>query len=99
MTGTVAVLFTAEWCPFCQRFKSLFDSALDQNGLMKAIADMSDLENPLWELFDVGVVPTVVVFNDGEPVLRKDGVLGRGLPAEVMIEVVRKMEAARGARS
>lgn len=99
MSGTVAVLFTAEWCPFCQGFQPLFDSDLDQNGLTKAVADLSDLENPLWELFDVGVVPTIVVFKDGEPVLRKDGVLGRGLPADVMIEVVRKMEEARAVRS
>ena len=98
-TGTVAVLFTTEWCPFCQRFKPLFESALDQNGMTKTFVDLSDLENPLWEVFDVGVVPTVVVFKDGDPVLRKDGVLGRGLPADVMIEVVRKIEATRVVRS
>ena len=55
---------------------------------------MSDLENPLWEIFDISVVPTVVVFKDGEPVVRKDGVLGRGLPADAMTEVIQRMEAA-----
>lgn len=94
-TGTIAVLFTADWCPFCRRFNSIFESALDYKHLTKAIVDLTNLENSLWETFDIGVVPTVVVFKDGNPVLRKDGVLGRGLPADVMIEIIQKMEATR----
>lgn len=67
--------------------------------MTKAVVDLTDLENPLWETFDILVVPTVVVFNDGETALRKDGVLGRGLPADVMIEVIQKMETTRVAKS
>lgn len=94
-TGTLAVLFAAEWCPFCRRFSPVFESALDQKGMPRAVADLSDLENPLWETFDIDVVPTVMVFKEGEVVYRKDGVLGQGLTEDVMSEVVERTQITR----
>ena len=93
--GTMTVLFAAEWCPFCQRFSPVFESALAEKGAPRALADLSDLENPLWETFDVQVVPTVMIFKEGEMVYRKDGVLGEGLPNGTMDEVVRLLPAGR----
>ena len=93
--GTLAVLFAAEWCPFCQRFGPIFESALAQKSAPGALADLSDLENPLWEIFDIQVVPTVLVFKDGEPVYRKNGVLGQGLPSNAMDEVVKLLPKGR----
>jgi thioredoxin 1 len=90
-TGTLAVLFAAEWCPFCRRFSPIFDSALAKNGMTGALADLNDEENPLWETFDVQVVPTVMIFKDGELVYRKDGTLGQGLPDRAMDEVVSRL--------
>ncbi len=58
-----------------------------------ALADLSDLENPLWEEFGIDVVPSVMVFKEGELVYRKDGVLGRGLPDNAMDEVLLKLPA------
>ena len=88
--GTLAVLFAAEWCPFCGRFSPIFESALSEK-LPGALADLSDLENPLWEQFGIDVVPTVMLFKDGELVYRKDGILGRGLADDVMGEVRSKL--------
>lgn len=98
-SGTLVVLFAAEWCPFCSRFSPIFDSVLAENGMPGALADLSDLENPLWETFDVDVVPTVMVFKEGEVVYRKDGILGRGLPDNVMDEVVLQLPTGRKATS
>jgi thioredoxin 1 len=89
--GTLAVLFAAEWCPFCRRFSPAFDSALAKSGVTGALADLSDEENPLWEAFGVQVVPTVMVFRDGKMVYRKDGTLGRGLPESAMDEVITQL--------
>jgi thioredoxin-like negative regulator of GroEL len=58
---------------------------------------MSDLESPLWDTFDVRIVPTVVVFKEGRPIFRSDGVLGRGLPTEVMDEVVHEVSVGQPA--
>ncbi|MCA1814722.1 MAG: thioredoxin family protein [Halobacteriales archaeon] len=77
--GRVAVLFTADWCPHCRRFEPEFAAA---QGLPLARADISDEEGDArWEQFGIQVVPTIIVFDDGKPVARLDGVLGRGISA------------------
>jgi thioredoxin 1 len=93
--GTVAVLFEAEWCPFCRRFSPVFESTLAQKGAPRAVADLSDLENPLWETFDVDVIPTVMVFKEGEVVYRKNGILSQGLTEDVMSEVIEQTQTTR----
>jgi thiol-disulfide isomerase/thioredoxin len=90
----LAVLFAAEWCPFCRRFNPIFKSALAEKTMPGAIADLSDLDNPLWEIFDIQVVPTVMVFRNGELIFRKDGRLGQGLPDNAMNEVVTYLKTA-----
>lgn len=94
-TGTVVALFTAQWCPFCREFAPVFESAREESGVTKAIVELGDLENPLWETFEIQVVPTIIVFRDGAQILRKDGLLGRGLPSDVMGKVAREIAAAR----
>ena len=77
--GLWAVAFLADWCPFCRAFAPKFE-ALGGTGSAKVVmADLTSEETPLWERFSIEVVPTVIVFRDGTPVLRKDGQLGRGL--------------------
>jgi thiol-disulfide isomerase/thioredoxin len=90
-TGTLAVLFEAEWCPFCRRFSPVFDSALAKNGMTGARVDLSDEENLLWETFSMEVVPTVMIFKKGELVYRRDGALGQGLPDSVMDDVISRL--------
>jgi len=87
-SGTVIVLFTTTWCPFCRNFDPIFHSAPASDAYSKAFVDLSDLNNPLWETFQIQVVPTLVVFRNGDPVLRRDGILGRGLSQKDMNEVV-----------
>jgi len=75
--GPWAVAFLAEWCPFCRSFGPEF-AQLGRTGNL-AVADLTDYGSPLWEEFAVDVVPTVIVFRDGEPIFRADGTLGEGL--------------------
>ncbi len=74
--GLWAVAFLADWCPFCHRFRPEFERVSE--GAL-AVVDLSDVESPLWDRFGVEVVPTVLVFRDGDVVLRADGRAGRGL--------------------
>jgi thiol-disulfide isomerase/thioredoxin len=75
--GTWAVAFLAEWCPFCHAFAPEF--ARLGNGSNLAVGDLTDYDGPLWDVFGIEVVPTVLVFRDGEIVYRANGVLGEGL--------------------
>ncbi|MGD0718950.1 MAG: thioredoxin family protein [Thermoplasmata archaeon] len=85
--GDWGVCFLAEWCPFCidylRRFKKL-DGAAD---FPIAVADVTDLESPLWEIFRLDVVPTLVAFRGGTAIWRKDGVHMVGLREEDLGEL------------
>jgi thioredoxin 1 len=94
--GTVAVLFTASWCPFCRRFEPRFASLEGRVGGALAVADLTDEENPLWETYRIEVVPVVVGFVDGRPAWRFDSPLGVGLGEKDLDEVRAKLGAAPG---
>ena len=92
-TGPIAVLFQAEWCPFCRQFTPIFESYLSQAKLPFAIVDLSDLSNPLWEVFEIDVVPSVLLFNGGRLIQRNDGVLGQGLKEPAIGEIISKLKS------
>jgi len=79
-TDEVFVLFYASWCPFCQMFLPFFEEYARKNGRDKFLrVKIDDENNPLWEKYNVTVVPTVVFFK-GEKVQRRlNGILGVGL--------------------
>jgi thioredoxin 1 len=77
--GRYLVCFVATWCPFCRAFEPRFSARGSRLGATGAFADVSDEESPLWERFHLDAIPTLVAFEDGAPVGRIDGVLGRGL--------------------
>ncbi|TLZ67582.1 MAG: thioredoxin family protein [Methanobacteriota archaeon] len=73
------VMFTTTWCPFCRRFKPKFVEVATKADVRSVIAYIDDWENPLWDEYTIDVVPTLILFEGGKPVYRRDGVLGRGL--------------------
>lgn len=74
------VLFHSSWCPFCRRFKPVFDSvAADQGAWEPLEVLLEEDENPLWNRFEIEVVPTVLFFREGQVVKRLDGRPGVGL--------------------
>jgi thioredoxin 1 len=91
--GTLAVLFLASWCPFCRRFQPAFEAAANRSGISWDYADVSDDDNILWKTFNIEIVPTVIVFKNGKPTWRRDGLLGRGLPADAIKETIDQMQS------
>ncbi|HEV8594378.1 MAG TPA: thioredoxin domain-containing protein [Thermoplasmata archaeon] len=78
------VLFWAGWCPFCRAFRPAFDRAIEGRDERFVIVRLDEDSNPLWERYEVSVVPSLAFFRDGALVTRKDGRLGKGLaPAEL----------------
>ena len=73
------VCFTTSWCPFCRRFKPRFVEAAARADARSVMVYIDDWDNPLWDEYHVDVVPTLVLFDGGKPVYRRDGVLGQGL--------------------
>ncbi len=87
-TGTWAVAFLADWCPFCRAFAPRFELLGGTGPFQVAGGDVTDEGSPLWEDFGIDVIPTVVVFREGAPGFRRNGVLGRGL-SDADLEAIR----------
>ena len=75
------VMFYADWCPFCQKFKSIFESAessiKDRQKFYESNINHDD--NPLWEKFSIEAVPTLIAFKKGKIISRRDAKMGVGL--------------------
>ena len=71
--GLYAVCFGATWCPPTRGFVPKFVARTGQVPATLAIADITDLHEPLWDTFDVKITPTLVVFQNGQTVGRFDG--------------------------
>lgn len=74
--GPVPVLFTADWCGPCRRFKPAFERRAAATERLFLSVDVSDEESPLWDTLGLRVVPTVIVFKSGEAVHKEGGFLG-----------------------
>lgn len=91
--GTIPLLFYAKWCPFCISFYPEFEKALNGKGVRWAEVDISDDDNPLWEMFSIRIVPSIIIFKDGQPIFRRDGVQGRGLSMKDIGETLQEIES------
>jgi thiol-disulfide isomerase/thioredoxin len=79
----MVVLFYASWCPFCTSFLPVFGKYAEKNSNTKFLqVRLDDLMNPLWEKYQIEVVPTVLFFKGKKNSDRLDGVLMVGLNEE-----------------
>jgi Thioredoxin len=91
--GTYAVCFGATWCRPTRRFVPKFVAQSGRLPAKLAVADITDLHDPLWDSFQIKITPTIIVFRAGSPVGRFDGRRFFGLgdsDLERMGELVRK---------
>ncbi|MFQ5968937.1 MAG: thioredoxin family protein [Nitrososphaerales archaeon] len=85
------VLFYADWCPFCAKFKPIFESYDGKLSYKIAGAKVNEDENPLWDMFKIESIPTIICFNNGEIVTRRDARRGVGLLKEDMESIVKEL--------
>ncbi len=84
------VLFYATWCPYCANFKPTFEAAkIETADKMGSIIDED--ENPLWDRFNIQAVPTMIVFQNGKIVSRRDAKKHIGLTKSDMDSIVREL--------
>jgi hypothetical protein len=72
-TGTYAVCFGATWCGPTRWFAPRFAACRATWPARLAIADITSLEDPLWDRFEIRITPTVMAFADGAVIVRIDG--------------------------
>lgn len=84
------VLFYATWCPYCANFKPTFESAkIDTAVKVGSIIDED--ENPLWDRFNIQAVPTIIAFQDGKIISRKDARKNIGLTKSDMDSIIAEL--------
>lgn len=90
LSGRTLAMFYMDTCPYCREFMETFRGAESEHADTRFITvDLSDMENPLWDTFSVDTVPTLVLFESGRPIARKDGVRGKGLTPEDLQDIMR----------
>jgi thioredoxin 1 len=71
-----------DWCPFCRNFKPIFEASANSltNSQQKFFeSNIDDDDNPLWERFSIDAVPTIIAFEKGKIISRRDAKMGIGL--------------------
>jgi len=84
------VLFYADWCTYCSNFKPTFEE-INSDKIQKKAALVNEDENPLWERFDIQMVPTMIAFQNGKILTRRDGKGGIGLTRKDMESIVKEL--------
>jgi thioredoxin 1 len=74
--GIVVVDWWAPWCPPCRVFAPIFEAASRRHPAVTFASVEVDAEPLLAERFAITAVPTLLVFREGEIVLRHAGVIG-----------------------
>ena len=89
----ILVMFRADWCPFCQKFRPVFESYEGKAKVKFAEALVNDEENPMWDRFRVEAIPTLVAFQNGKEIARRDAKRGVGLDKTILESVLKELNA------
>ena len=81
------VLFYADWCPYCANFKPIFEE-IRSDKVQKKAALVNEDENPLWDGFNIQAIPTIIAFQNGQILARRDAKRGVGLTRKDMESLI-----------
>ena len=84
------VLFYASWCPYCANFKPTFEEIHSESAQKKA-ALVDEDENPLWDRFNIQAVPSMIAFQNGNIIARRDAKKGVGLTRNDMESIIKEL--------
>jgi thioredoxin 1 len=87
--GKLVILVYATWCPFCMRFLPVFKKYAKDDGQFILAEDNNEI---VAEKYDVDIVPTVLVFENGQIIKRLDGGAGIGLTESELSEFLQDCE-------
>ena len=73
------ILFAAKWCGYCSLFLKMAKEFKPSNDAEIFLIDADDPDESLWDTYNLNLVPTLIVFQSGKQLFRKDGLSGIGL--------------------
>jgi thioredoxin 1 len=85
----VLVDFWAEWCGPCKMIAPILDQIAQEHAGKIKIAKLNVDDNPdIARRFDVMSIPTLIVFQDGQPAKRMVGAKGKGQLLEELSDFI-----------
>lgn len=84
------VLFYADWCPYCANFRPTFEE-INSDVIQKKAALVNEDENPLWDRFNIQAVPTIIAFQNGNILARRDAKKEIGLTRKGMESIINEI--------
>ena len=87
------VLFAAKWCGYCARF---LETARDFKASSDAQIFLVDADNPdesLWDIHSLRLVPTLIIFQSGKQLFRKDGLPGIGFRSSDLSDALKALSS------
>lgn len=81
----VVALIYATWCPYCLRFLPVFQRYAQSHPEFRLVQDDQEA---VADLYEIDVVPTVLVFEGEKLVRRLDGVMGIGLTEKQLTDFI-----------
>ena len=75
--------FNADWCGPCQALKPMLAEFAEAHPEIKAVSINIDDEEDLRDDYDIGSIPCLVVFKNGEEANRKVGLISQDAIAEL----------------
>ena len=85
----IIVDFWAEWCGPCKMIEPILNEIADEQAGKVKIGKLNVDENPdLARRFDVMSIPTLIVFQDGQPKKRLVGAKGKGQLLQELAEFI-----------
>jgi thioredoxin 1 len=85
--SSLLVLFYASWCPYSQRFLPTFEKHAENNE-KNFCRVLTDEIKTCKENYSIAVVPTVIFFKNGKIAKRLDGIIGKGLNENQLVEMI-----------
>ena len=87
----IFILFYAPWCPFSQRFLTVFEKC-SKDTSRQCYRMMIDEYPELCDKYQIEVYPTVLFFEQGKVAQRLDGTHGVGLSEQQFRALIRACE-------
>ncbi|MGA2874974.1 MAG: thioredoxin family protein [Nitrososphaerales archaeon] len=87
------ILFAAKWCGYCSRFLEMAKDFKSSNDAQLFLIDADDPDESLWDSYNLRLVPTMIIFQSGKQLFRKDGISGVGLRSSDLTEVLNALSS------
>lgn len=88
----IIVMFYATYCGYCKSFALIFEEYSQDYDFVFAKSDITNDDNPLWNVYKMELVPTLIAFKQGKVITRRDALQGIGLNEDDIKTLIQEIQ-------